>query len=438
MRHRGLGRRLLDGIGRLPHRGHPGRPVVVRVQRRDQRPDVRIGGRVGAVDRVVAVPPGAAPGREDHLLVRVIRPDRGHQAPDRVVPQDRRHPGRGGVLEPRGGAEERLVLADRAALPVVDGPAGADPARAPVRGGLGRDLALDLPPEPVAVRDRVGHPDGLARCQPRGVLLPGVPVHGRRLGLRVVPGPPEGEQVVGQPAGRGADPVRPVGVQAVTGGVARLAGDRGGHQHAELVVPQVGGVAVGVDDRVRLQHPVVVFRGDQVSGWGRRRVVPAAGRGRLGRHRQRPGLVAALRQPACAGSSAANSGCASGHRHRSGARSTRRAQTADGHHRRDPHRWHAWAGATAAPRSVVARRSTAWSRAGVPRTPRRRAARDGRRSRGSSGRLPARRTRWSVRRATGMGCPMTDESCDRSSSRAPWRVAGCGSGAWSRPGFGLP
>ena len=90
---------------------------------------LRVARRAGVVDVVG----GLLPGVEHHLLVGVVRVQRGDDALGRVVEQHRAD----ADLTPNSNvsnmsvvrAEERLVLADRLALVVEDGPAAADPAR---------------------------------------------------------------------------------------------------------------------------------------------------------------------------------------------------------------------------------------------------------------------------------------------------------------------
>ena len=128
----------------------------------DVAADVGVGARVaglGVARRagVVDVVGGLLPGVEHHLLVGVVRVQRGDDALGRVVEQHRADADRDAELEAVGGAEERLVLADRLALVVEDGPAAADPARVDhgaafdQRPGLGLDLLLDLAAEAVGV-----------------------------------------------------------------------------------------------------------------------------------------------------------------------------------------------------------------------------------------------------------------------------------------------
>ena len=101
----------------------------------DVAADVGVGARVaglGVARRagVVDVVGGLLPGVEHHLLVGVVRVQRGDDALGRVVEQHRADADlRRRTRKPWRGAEEGLVLADRLALVVEDGPAAADPAR---------------------------------------------------------------------------------------------------------------------------------------------------------------------------------------------------------------------------------------------------------------------------------------------------------------------
>src|SRR5262249_50971843 len=116
----------------------------------DKARDVRIGawiaglrapGGAGVVDVVTGLPPGV----EDHLLIGPVRVQRGDDALDRVVEQRRADAGRHAELEGMRGGEEGLVLADRIALVVEDGPAGAHPSRLRLRTRLRLSLLLYLP-----------------------------------------------------------------------------------------------------------------------------------------------------------------------------------------------------------------------------------------------------------------------------------------------------
>ena len=103
------------------------------------------------------------PGIEDDLFVGVVGMDGGDDALNRVVTQDRADADLHAELElvPLRWelAEERLVLADRLALVVEDGPAAAHPARIDDRAAvdhrsrLGLDLLLDLAAEAVGVAE---------------------------------------------------------------------------------------------------------------------------------------------------------------------------------------------------------------------------------------------------------------------------------------------
>ena len=85
----------------------------------------RLGGarRAGVVDVVG----GLLPGVEHHLLVGVVRVQRGDDALGRVVEQHRTDPDQDAKLQGVCGAEVGLVLADWLALVVEDGPAAANP-----------------------------------------------------------------------------------------------------------------------------------------------------------------------------------------------------------------------------------------------------------------------------------------------------------------------
>ena len=106
---------------------------------------------------VVDVVGGLLPGVEHHLLVGVVRVQRGDDTLGRVVEQHRADADLHAEFEAMRGAEEGLVLADRLALVVEDGPAAADPARVDhgaafyQRPGLGLDLLLDFAAETVGV-----------------------------------------------------------------------------------------------------------------------------------------------------------------------------------------------------------------------------------------------------------------------------------------------
>ena len=145
-------------------------------------PSLGTGRRHGVVrgDGVVDVEGHLPPGIEDDLLVGVVGVQRGDDALDRVVEQDRADTDAHAELEAVRVAEERLVLADGFALVVVDGPAAAHPSGADVAGGhlglpvcadddlaiavparcragLGLDLLLDFPSEAVGVGEGVLH-----------------------------------------------------------------------------------------------------------------------------------------------------------------------------------------------------------------------------------------------------------------------------------------
>ena len=150
----------------------------------DVAADVGVGARVAGLRvarraGVVDVVGGLLPRVEHDLLVGVVRVQRGDDALDRVVEQHRADADLHAELEAVGGAEERLVLADRLALVVEDGPAAADPARVDHRAafdqrpGLGLDLLLDLAPEAVGVGEAELDLQALRRQRVAGMGLAG-------------------------------------------------------------------------------------------------------------------------------------------------------------------------------------------------------------------------------------------------------------------------
>ena len=96
---------------------------------------------------------------------------RGDDSLGRVVEQHRADADHDAELEAMGVAEEGLVLADRLALVVEDGPAAADPAgtrrRATFdeRPGLGLDLLLDFAAETIGITEAELQLALLARLQ---------------------------------------------------------------------------------------------------------------------------------------------------------------------------------------------------------------------------------------------------------------------------------
>ncbi len=298
----GMGRSLGGGIllgaagrGGLPG-GVPGLPRrhgrtggQVREVPGDVTADVLIGARV-VQHRVVTVPARELPGVEHHLLVGVIRMEGGDHTAERVVEHHRADAGPHTELEARGGAEERLVPADRVALVVEHGPAGAHPAR--IRAGatidqrtrLGLDLLLDRPAESVTVGEGRLDPAVGTGGQLGDMRLAGQRGDGHGSWVRLVPRPPVCEQVVDQPGRRRpqqgsrvrervveeGDDLRLVGVgveiaDRIAGQLAGLAVDRRGDHQPESVERDLAGVAVGVRQPGRRQHPVVVAGRDPVS-----------------------------------------------------------------------------------------------------------------------------------------------------------------------------
>src|SRR5262249_20733203 len=112
-------------------------------------------------DRVVHVISFLPPRREYDLLISVVWVDRGDEAFERVVEQDRADADLNAEfkLVPLicKLAEEWLILADGLTFVVEDGPAAADPTRVDdrpaldQRPGLGLNLLLNLPTEAVRV-----------------------------------------------------------------------------------------------------------------------------------------------------------------------------------------------------------------------------------------------------------------------------------------------
>ena len=115
----------LPGLGRLTGSLEVLRDVAADVGVGARVAGLRVARRAGVVDVVG----GLLPGVEHHLLVGVVRVQRGDDTLGRVVEQHRADADLHTELEAVGGAEEGLVLADRLALVVEDGPAAADPAR---------------------------------------------------------------------------------------------------------------------------------------------------------------------------------------------------------------------------------------------------------------------------------------------------------------------
>ena len=105
-------------------------------------------------DRVVDVPVLLPPRVEHHLLPGVVGVQRGDHPRDRVVEQHRAHADPDVELEAVGVGEERLVLPDRLALVVEDGPA------VPTQRGLvspGGHLRLPVRADDDAATRRRGH-----------------------------------------------------------------------------------------------------------------------------------------------------------------------------------------------------------------------------------------------------------------------------------------
>ena len=159
----------------------PGLPVVRLALEvgGDIAADVGIAARVAGLliarrTGVVDIPGGLLPGIENHFLVSVVRVQRGDNALGRVVEQDRADAGLHAIFEVMRGAEERLVLTDRLALVIEDGPAAADPAwidqgAAFHHGsGLGLNLLLNLAAE--AVRVGEAELDFAGSCDGSGAL----------------------------------------------------------------------------------------------------------------------------------------------------------------------------------------------------------------------------------------------------------------------------
>ena len=124
---------LAQGVAdalRVP--GLPGGGLSTEI-RRHIALDVRVGARVASLGvawtaGVIDVVGGLLPWVEHYLLERVVRVQGGDDALGRVVEQHRADANHDAKLEVMRGAEERLVLADRLALVVEDGPAAANPA----------------------------------------------------------------------------------------------------------------------------------------------------------------------------------------------------------------------------------------------------------------------------------------------------------------------
>ena len=112
---------------------------------------------------VIDVPGLLMPGIEDHLFIGVVGMHRGHDSFDRVVKEDgadsRTCIAELELMSLWQLAEKRLVLADRLAFVVEDGPAAADPARindwpfVHDRARLGLDLLLNLATKAVRVAE---------------------------------------------------------------------------------------------------------------------------------------------------------------------------------------------------------------------------------------------------------------------------------------------
>ena len=209
----GVGRRLLRGgsLGVAEPSADPCRvPRRQEVGRWEQRRERAEVGIQAGIDqhRVVDVPRLLPPRVEHHLVPGVVGVQRGHGPLRGVVAHDRADPGGAVRFEAVGGAEERLVLADRPALVVEHGPAAADPAGGDDRSafvhrsGLDARLGLHDAAEAVGVGQRVLDPSALARGQVEVVGRSREDVHDRALRLGVVASAVKGEQVVHQPGAR--------------------------------------------------------------------------------------------------------------------------------------------------------------------------------------------------------------------------------------------
>ena len=120
--------------------------------------DVGVGSWVEQ-NRVVDIPGRLQPGVEDDLVIRVVGVERGDDAFDRIVKQDRADAHLVAEDETVRRREERFVLTDRLPLVVEDGPAAAHPARVDVLAGtfhrsrLGLNDFLDFAAEAVGVAE---------------------------------------------------------------------------------------------------------------------------------------------------------------------------------------------------------------------------------------------------------------------------------------------
>ena len=136
----------------------PSRQVVALGKANEKFADIGIGAG-DECDSVVDVPIYLLPWIEDYLLIGVVRVQRGNDARDRIVEKNRADANDRGELKIMRATEERLVLPDRLALVVEDGPATADPswvdcgASFDERTGLCLNLLLDLATEAVGVAE---------------------------------------------------------------------------------------------------------------------------------------------------------------------------------------------------------------------------------------------------------------------------------------------
>ena len=242
----------------------------------DEVPDVGVAARVGQ-HRVVAVPRGLRPRADHHLLVALVRVQRGDHAADRVVEQHGADTGFDAKLERRAVGEKRLVLSDRPALVVEDGPATGDPTWVAWRAGL--HLLLDLAAQAVETGQAVLDAAVLAFFQVADMHLARQGVQEHRLRLGKVLAALVGEGVDHDAAGgtrkqrvcfrqrvvlvRGQRVVVQVGldaVEAVAQSLFRLAHARRRNHLAQRVEHHRAAVAVRVHQSAGLQHAVVDAR----------------------------------------------------------------------------------------------------------------------------------------------------------------------------------
>src|SRR5260370_15979037 len=107
----------------------PCRQIAAIRQALKQIADVRITSWISLSDSVVRVPVLLPPGIEDHFLVRVIRIQSGDDTVNGVITNDGADTDLVGKFECVRCREKWLVLPDRLALVVEDGPTATDPAR---------------------------------------------------------------------------------------------------------------------------------------------------------------------------------------------------------------------------------------------------------------------------------------------------------------------